>query len=581
MALITDLPEEVIMMIVRRLDFSSQCSIYNACDIFRNILSLPGVILTCNLSLSTFATVNTLKLNFFSAISNHLQELDMRGVPDLTKTKVLPAFKKLKHLKVLDISYTNLNILDLVAIHCVCPTLKDITVDFKFGQTSVLIAEDTLLKCQSLFEHFQKVHFVGALCNLLFSKVVLHILKKSKLDTLRFSVVELDTVSNAFTTHTNSNECEIPHFSHFAAFWLTNWRSKRMFESINNFPVISMIPFENYEFCIIYTPDRHVPSVYASPIFKDFFSKNFNVNIQCQTAYENDRKGNLALMLWNRETTQFDDLFFKKLYDRVKQCFPFYYEALSDVSCPQNYDWIYTKPRPIEVTNQSEEVSERKRIASMLNVILDYDNLLKDKLKAQLTLVFLPNQIVSASLPSNGQYFSKITFLSLGGYVKYNTDFFLHLFESCHNLVTLSVEIAAIAACRTSYDILHAMKVSRSLKNIRLIDKGMDFKQFFDLLSRCKTLENISLVDTKQWDFCPIGDPTLLVTSCANLYSVYIEAPYFVTAIPKQLQSFNKIKTTLNRHHLRVVLKEVSSNTFIYGYDPFLDVFKLNSIKPM
>ncbi|KAJ8736307.1 hypothetical protein PYW08_006963 [Mythimna loreyi] len=218
---ITDLPEELIIIIARVLDFSSLCSMYNSCKLFRNILSLHGVISECHMSANLAATVNTLKLTFFKEISSHLLVLNMRGVHDLTKTKVLPAFRKLKRLKVLDISYTNLNIPDLMAIHSACPTVTDITIDYKFGHRCVTVTEEALEHFQSLFVHFENVHFVGSLDNLLSSNLALNFLKESRLSKLQFTVVEVD---NPHTTVVKKKyaDCPIPHFSHFAAYILVN-----------------------------------------------------------------------------------------------------------------------------------------------------------------------------------------------------------------------------------------------------------------------------------------------------------------------------------------------------------------------
>lgn len=577
-----DLPEEVIIMIAKKMDFWSLCNMYNSCKLFRNILTLRGVVSQCHMSANQVATVNTLKLNFFKAISNHLLVLNMRGLHDITKTKVLPALKKLKHLKVLDISFTNLNIIDLMAIHSACPTLTDITIDYKFGPGSVQVTEYTLQQCQFLFEHFKNVHFMGSLDNLLSSMLVLHILKKSKLDKLQFSVIEANNPHTTLVTKTHT-ECETLHFSHFAAYLLVNWRAKRLDETLDNFPVISKIQLKKYEYCIIYTLKlrRHMPSVYATPLFKEFFSERFNIDIRSTQEYESEGKGNAALLVWNKETTKFDDIFFQKLYTRLKPCFPFYYKILSDVSCPKNYDWIFINPRLTDLPENTDVLPEKKRKTSVNNVEFDYDDLLKDKDKVQLSIIFSPSLIISASLPYDGQYFSKITFLSLCGAIKYNSDFFLNLFEWCNNLVTLSVELPALTSGRYAYDILEGVETSKCLKNLRLIDKGMDFKHFFESFSKCKTLENILLIDPKQWDHCDVADPSLFIESCANLYSIFIDAPFTGTATIKQLQLFNQAKISFKRPHLRVVINPVGNKKWLYGYDPFVEVFKLNSIKPM
>lgn len=582
MAHITDLPEEVIIMIARRTDFYSLRNMYNSCKLFRNILSMHGVVRQCQMTANLVATVNTLKSNFFKAISNHLVVLNMRGVHDLTKTKVLPTFKKLKHLKVLDISYTNLNIPDLMAIHSACPTLIDITIDYKFGPGSVEVTENTMQQWQSLFEHFKNVHFVCSLDDLLSNILTFHILKKSKLNMLQFSVINENNPHTTLVTPTLS-ECQPPNCSHFAVYLMVNWKKGRFEETPDHFTLVSKMLYEKYEFCVIYTLKwrGRMLFFYATPLFKEFFSKQFNINIQSTQDYEAEDKGNIALLAWNKETTRFDDIFFQKLYTRLKQYIPFYCNTLTDVICPKTYDWIFLKPTLSDLpVNSDTPPPEKKRLTSVYNVEFDYDNLLQDKDKVQLSIIYSPDFIISASLPPNGQYFRKITFLSLYGAMKYNTDFFLNLFEQCINLVTLSVELPSITSGRYAYDILNGMKRSQSLKNLRLVDKGMDFKHYFNSFSKCKTLENIILIDPKQWDHSNIADPSLFIESCTKLYSFYIEAPFSETASTKQLQLFNQVKIKFKRHHLRVAINRLSEKTSLYGYDPFVEVFKLNTIKP-
>ncbi|KAJ8732042.1 hypothetical protein PYW08_014772 [Mythimna loreyi] len=580
---ITDLPEELIILIARLLDFPSLCSMYNSCILFRNILSLQGVISECHMSANLAATADTLKLHFFKDISSHLLVLNMRGVHDLTKTKVLPAFRKLKRLKVLDISYTNLNIPDLMAIHSACPTVTDITIDYRFERGCVTVTEEALEHFQSVFVHFENVHFVGSVHNLLSSNLALHILKESRLSKLQFTVVE---VNNPPTTVIKKNyaDCPIPHFSHFAAYIIVNRRIRGLGETPNYFPFISQIQLEKeYEFCAIYTLRKHMcsPSVYATPLFKEFFCEHFNISIQNKEEYDRKVKGNVAFLVWSKETTQFDDKFFQNLYSQVKPYFPIYYKTPSDVTCPQNYDWIFINPTLDEINSESDAPQEKKRKTLLPNVEFDYDNLLKDKHKVQLSINFPPDHIMSASLPSKGQYFSKITFLSLCGAIKYNRNFFLNLFQWCHNLVTLSIELPVIISGRYANNILHALQVSQSMKNLRLVVKGINFKQSFYLLSKCRNLENIFLIDPKQWYHSEIADPTSLIQSCAKLYNVFIEAPFSAKALTKQLQLFKYLKEYFERPHMRVVINRVTDDTCLYGYDPFTAVFKLYSIKPI
>uniref|UniRef100_A0A2A4JXL4 F-box domain-containing protein n=1 Tax=Heliothis virescens TaxID=7102 RepID=A0A2A4JXL4_HELVI len=584
---ITDLPEEILVIIVRKLDFWSLCSMFNTCKCFRNLLSLHGVIVECNMSMNLVATVNTLKLGLFKSIANHLLELNMRGVSDLTRAKILPVFKKLKRLKVLDISYTNLIIADLMAIHSVCPSLKDVTVNFVFGQTAaVLLVEECLLQYQSLFSYFENIHLVGSLQNLLYSKLVFRFLKRAKLDTLKFSAVEVDNIHTTVLKPYNIIY-EVPQFNHFAIF-LMNWRATRTYEHLSKFPVISTLNLENYDYFIIHTSHGHAVSVYATSLFKKFFKEHFDIDSE-QLLGSSNLVGNVALFIWNRTTTKFDDIFFQKLYIRIKPYFCFIYRADSAITCPHKYDWIYAEPQvPNEMINLNTEdnieFGAKRRKTAMPSLVLDYDNVLKDKLDAQLSLVFKSSLVTAVSLQRNCNYLPKLSFLSLAGRnVNYHLDFFNTLFNCCHNLTTLSVECPVISSQGYCHTISRAVQASRSIKHLRVVDKEPDFKIVFENLSQCKTLESIYLVDLKSWDHSKIADPTLLIKGCSNLCSVFIEAPFAETAQTQQLQWFNKAKTTYRKPYVRVVINGMSSikNRFKYDYDPYIDVFQLHPIKPI
>lgn len=576
-----DLPEELIIIIIKELDLQSLQSLYNTCTRMRNIVCMHGVIKECHMSMNVMATVNTLKLNFFKDISNHLIELNMCGVPDLFKTKVVPAFKKLKNLKTLDISYTNLNVLDFIEIYNVCPTLKDITLNFVFGQPGIeKISQETLLQCQLLFKHFENVHFIGSLNNLLVSKTVLSILRKSKLQNLKLSAVEVDNVHLTISEPQHS-DCEIPPFDHFAVF-LLNWKSTITYESINNFPVLSMIDFRIYEFFIINTLNMYVSSVYASPIFKEFFAENFNVPIECVTDYNRNILGNFALMIWNKETTQFDDVFFSKLKRRVIHYFPILFLSITPRPVSEKFDWFFTEPRDCSVMMHylDPEAEIKKRRIGMPNLVLNYDDAFRDKKKVQLSLCFNTHITSAIALTTNCEYLRKLTFLSLTGPVTYSPEFFNVLFRCCDNLATLNVEAPTISPLAPQ--ITRSVPLSRTLKNIRLTDKRLDFTTIFSSFSQCQTLENIYIIDHRLWEHCLTADPTILLQKCANLYSIFIEAPFSETAQVKQLQMFNKAKASCEKHHLKVVINQESiHSTFQYNYDPFVAVFKLNPIKPV
>nr|XP_021188809.2 uncharacterized protein LOC110375134 [Helicoverpa armigera] len=588
---ITDLPEEILLIIVRRLDFWTLSQMYNTCKSFRNLLSLHGVIVECNMSKNLMATVNTLKIGLFKSIANHLLELNMQGVPDLTRSKVLPAFKKLKRLKILDISYTNLNISDLMAIHSVCPSLKDVTVNFVSGEGStVLLAEECILQHQLLFAHFENIHLVGSLQNLLHSKLVFRFLKKAKLDTLKFSAVQVDNMHITVLKPYNV-VYEVPQFNHFAIF-LMNWRATRTYGYLSQFPIISMLNLENYDIFMINCTNGHAVSVYATSIFTKFFREKFYIDAE-NLSEGSQPVGNAALFIWNKKNTNFDDIFFQKLYVRIKPYFCFIYEDKSETSCPVQYDWIYTEPQPVDGLlpflrgdhfGDDPDVFEAKlRKTAMPSVKLNYDSVLKDKVEAQLSIVFKSSIVASVSLQRNCSYYTKLTFLSLvaGKAISYSMDFFDRLFLYCQNLTTLSMECPNVTRVY-SLHISRAAQISPTLKHLRMVDKAVDFKNVFENLSNCKTLESINLVDLKSWDRPKIADPSLLIEKCDKLCSVIIEAPLAETAQTQLFQWCNKAKTKFRKPYLRVIINRMSNNNrFKYDYDPFIDVFQLNPIKPV
>ncbi|KAF9816255.1 hypothetical protein SFRURICE_003806 [Spodoptera frugiperda] len=366
MAHITDVPEEVLIMIVKMLDLPDQQNLYNTSQYFRYLLPNCGIT-KCTMSMNKMATMNTLKTNIFKSISANLLELNMQGVPDLKSVKlVLPAFKRLKRLKTLDISYTNLNIPDLEEIVKVCPSLKNIAVNFVFGRSPIIkIDEKSFMEYQQLFNQFENIHFVGSLTNLLLSRTVVYMLEKAKLDTLKLSAVEFDHMNTALVDR--FTPCVAPSFNHLSLF-LVDWRAKRTYDFLRNFPIIAALDLKDYEFFVISTVHIHDVTVCASPKLCAFFTKHFNVKVESVTDHTRNLVGNVALMMWKRETTQFDDIFFNRLYKRVKPYFPFYYKEPSQAICPPDYDWIFTEPTPCLIDMGESSAKEGKRRKTYLQI---------------------------------------------------------------------------------------------------------------------------------------------------------------------------------------------------------------------
>ncbi|XP_041975677.1 uncharacterized protein LOC121730619 [Aricia agestis] len=71
------LPEDVLIIILRKLDFKSQSNLCEALKSIRRIFMEYKITKECDLSLSTSATVKTLRTQFFKIIAPHLWKLNL------------------------------------------------------------------------------------------------------------------------------------------------------------------------------------------------------------------------------------------------------------------------------------------------------------------------------------------------------------------------------------------------------------------------------------------------------------------------------------------------------------------------
>lgn len=582
MVKITDLPEEVIIMIIKKLDLSSIHNLYNACKHTRRIIQLPGVVKSFNMSLNTMATVHSLKLNFFKDLVYHLQELNMCGVPDLKKSSFQLVIKNLKCLKTLDVSYTNINIIDFVELYPLCPTIKNISVNFVFGKLGLTqISSKTIIQCQNVFENLINVHFVGSLSNLMYSALSFSLLHKAKLNALKFSVAECDYVC---TTTINKNllnsDCK-PNFNYFNI-CLLNWKEHNVYyQNISLLPTLSKLNLDIYEFIIISMMNIDKFTVYTSPLFTDFFHSTFGINVESTSNFHKPLFGNVAVMVWNKETNKFNSVFYDKLFNEIKHYFPKY--CVSGTCAPLKYDWFYIVPQNenLEVNVvQKYEPEFRKRRLGAPSLLLNYDNVFKNMQQVKLSFIFHDHIRSTITIQTDWDYLKKLTFLSLTGSVRYNLDFFNILFRCCCNLITLNVEAPSVFPCASP--ISRALPFSRCLKNIRLVDRRIDFKVLFLSLSRCLTLENIYVTEDSESEPCDLSDPSVVIEKCDKLYNIYIETPMSEHARTKKLQIINKTKERWKRYALNISLHaKTINNKFRYCYDPFIGIFKLNPIKPI
>ncbi|XP_068626800.1 uncharacterized protein [Battus philenor] len=571
---LTDLPEEILVIIIRKLNLKSVYNLYGTCNRLKYIISSHNVIKTASLALSTMATVQTLKLNFMKDISRHLLNLDLRGINDLNKTSLLIAVKRMKCLKSLDVSYTNITITDLIQVYKQCTTLKNIACNFVFStKESISISPDDLIKSQDLFKNFDNIHFVGNAGNLLYSNLPLWILRKTNLRQLQLTVVEHDN-----TVYEQIEEVNLKvDFKFIKIYVLTEWKLITP-SSGSCLPLPSVFTADNkYEFIAIDNFDNRA-HIKVSPIFENYLDINFNQKSECV----NDTKFlryifNGVVMLWNKYETVFDENFFKILKSNLVDLFPC---CIKDdgVAVPEYFDkFIYElSPYKINTINpQSFTVDFKKKRICPPPIILNYDTVFSKKEKVHLTLVFHEFVNYSVVLLPSSLYLRKLTYLSLSGKVHYSGKFFNVLFTYCEHLETLTIEASVYAPC--SSVLARNIPLSQSIKNLWLTDRRIDFTLLFSSLSQCSLLENIHVMDIckQSNDF---HDLSTLFERCNGLYYLYILVTMSQSAKAKKIQLLRKLKERCNKNYLRVQLCTNDDN--VCNYDPYVNVFALNPIKP-
>ncbi|XP_052759048.1 uncharacterized protein LOC113518561 [Galleria mellonella] len=569
------LPEEVLILLIKKLDTVSQYNLYNTCTYIRDIIGRHIVVKKCRLSLNTLATVQSLKLNFFKDISYHLQELNMCGVPDLRKVHLLPVMNKLKNLKTLDISYTFLTVPDFVEIHKLCPTIRNITMNFMLSKTDISIETTAIVEMQECFKQMENVHFVGAAYNLLYSKLSILILNNSILNNLTYSISQRDIL----TYHLEENISWEPKIK-FKLFrvYLLDW--DKTFTLCSSFSIFKLFNFGKYEVLIIIanTNTLFMHSVVATPLLKQFISDNFMCNIESFIRLH-DLSGNAVIMMWEKESVKFDSEFYSHLKKQLEDYFVYKCDAHSMTPLPENCKWIYTRPTMPVVTDKESNCKvgmlKRKRKAPQ-SIVLDYDKVFQHKEKLQLKIDFVQLLKSPVTLSANCDYLKKLTFLSLSGLACFSVEFFNILFRCCDNLITLDAVIRS--ELLGGSPLSRSIALSKSLKNVRLVDRKFDFKSLFLYLSQCKTLENIHLQITSSVIPNDLPDPSIIIKNCNNLYSFSIKMSTLDTCVIKKSTMYYKVKNQFGKHYLNIELYPDRFKKF--SYYPYIDVFNIYPIKP-
>lgn len=542
----------------------------------RQVIGQFGNVKKCNLSMSTLATSHSLKVDFFKDIFRNIQELNMCGIADLNKKILLSSMSKMKYLNVLNISYTNINILDFIEIYQICPSIKDITINFTFTNNSqIKIPKKALLQCQEVFKNLDNVHFCGNVSNLLYSNLPLFILSRAKLKTLQYTVTNNEMVVYEDDTEEN---ILILQFDEFSLHFSDGLHPSRYICYLREMYFFTTLNIEEYEIVIIFTAEALKSIIYTTPTFKKFFEDHFGLNAICITDFGVSVTGNACIMLWNKRVTKFDQNFFHSLLKKLKGLIPLTFKSSLDVPLPSNYDWYCTIPTQNNELSSSfvNDLGFKRQRSVHPNYILNYDKHFRDKQQVQLILYFNGEIKSGVTLSTSCEYLRKLTYLNLSGVVRYSADFFNILFRTCNQLITLNVEVPPICSCFAS--ISRSIPLSQSLKNIRLVDRRIDFELMFSSMSQCKTLENVNICDMSS-ETLNLADPFIMFQKCNNLYCLYVYGSVTDTIRSKKLKILKSAKAKCQKTHLRV---NVLSNKD-FRLDPFVAafVFMLNPIRPM
>lgn len=481
---------------------------------------------------------------------------------------------KLKKLKTLNVSYTYVKLEHLTLLNRMCPNLKNVCANYEFQEKKNV--QESFSRVQNFLKNLENVHFILSLSDL-YCVSLFTIFQGANLNSLKFTVSRSD-----FTTFViERNTCDLPQFKQFYIN-LLNWQNTAIsFPQLKDIPLIAMLDLSQFEFIILYSSKLNNHTIFVSKLFVKFFNENFDVQPYCVANLDDIHSvsGNAALMLWKKDCTNFDKKFFQNLYRRIKPFFPYSVNE-NESTLPCKYDWFLVAPMPQITNNKNYEPKKKKRRIGVRKTILDYDTLFENKQKIQLSFDFINLNKEAVTLIPNSNYLSKITYLSLIGSVRYSSEFFNVLFRSCTELTTLNVEAPVISPCCLS--ICRSLPLSSSLRNLRLVDKGIDFNTLFSAISQCRNIENIFIKEDSDVFTLKHVDPSIIFQNCPNLYNFYFDLPMTESCKSHWRPLFSKAIVLYKKDHVNVILfprlERPSKNKFYY-YDPFMEIFQLNPIK--
>ncbi|KAG7297679.1 hypothetical protein JYU34_018396 [Plutella xylostella] len=610
---IVELPDDVLLIIVKKLDFRAQYNLMQTCLRLQRIVCYKGVMRECDFSRSKLATIESFNLLFFHHVAKNLHELNLYAVPDLSKASLLPALTNLKQLKTLDVSYTDITIPDMRKIHSICPTIKNVKVTLVFDEKFLkkqkrksMINKKVLSKCRDAFKHFEKVTFVGSPRNILYSDIPLYLLENSEsLKEMNLAAVPMSDPS-LYDAEDSCKSLQSPsiiavNVRDWSGFENYTYRSSYIY-ALHETNLYKLMSIQETEF-IIMKRNKQFGSIYASNAFKELIIKYFltlypneyveirdccfyNLKSIRVAILDNDPQrqkyllsssieiSRHSLMLFFDKTkTTFNEAFNTKILKQIEEFLPHYhdspaYKKLQEIDTT-SWNMVYVDgnkklPKP-KTAQQAKKIPSEEKMPDIPTL----DPQLKNKNSLKLT-VYCKLLKSPLSVSPTSDTLRKITFLNLTGPdVRVDSDFVKVLFENATKLETLNMETAD-QLCP-----LESIQCCASLRHIRLVVVNRSYVyqrqenvHLIKELAKCNRLEIVQLIGIY---VAADDDWNLLVRECYNMYSLYLSLMASDSDGSKLLAYINKLKMKYDRPCLNVVL----SGWYKAGYVAYKDVFEL------
>lgn len=550
-----DLPIEIGVIIFNYLDTQTKINVYNSCAEVREYFGsgwchLKYVVL----SRSTLATVKTLDEKLFVNLGEHIRDLNLSGIQDLTVENLKPHMSRFINLKSLDVTFTSIYLSDIAEV---CPkNVKNIAINF-FKRPSNYKNESIIAKCRELFteKQFEAVHFV--VFEFIVSASPLMFLKDvPPIKDLKLTVSDNYKDYFDIAHHENSFNGVDPietKFSKLTYIFRDCAVTHKMSKQLDG---ISRLNFNDLEYIFIMYLEKIV--IYVSPIFSNIFTVNCNdlkVEVSSYLPQNFVLDGNIIFKAWNKMTTSFDDVFFRNLLVELKDYFPTYI-------CMH----AKTKMRIVKSPSSWYCIDCCENFEKKLNDVPE---------KVTLTDFCRRGGIVmrcrrSISLSKESKALEHLTFLRINN-IPLRKDFFTNLFKGCPKLVTLDIYVEKHGMIRGYTQSLSKSIHLAKLKNFMLTSEDIEYEIIFGILSQCISLENVHICEYERAandEDINVRTMLLFIEKCVNLYSLFIEADMSGEGLTMLMASLREKAQRLERDHLCIEVCESYC-----GWNPFVDVF--------